>query len=102
MSMMELVLSRDIILEVKEDNEATIKVVRKGYSPKLRRIQRTHKVNLASLAEQFENPNIQLAYIHTTQQVADLFTKAVEPGKWTRAVLMLGMDIQNHMSLNDG
>ena len=72
--MLELILSRDIILEVKEDNEATIKVIRKGYSPKLRHIQRTRKVNLASLAEQFENPNLQLEYIHTTKQVADLIS----------------------------
>ena len=91
LSMLERILARDVFLEVKEDNEATIKVIRKGYSPKLRHIQRTHKVNLASLTEQLSNPNILLAYINTLEQVADIFTKAVEPMKWNRAVQMLGM-----------
>ena len=92
LSMLERILSRDVVLEVREDNEATIKVIRKGYSPKLRHIQRTHKVNLASLSEVFQDPNIQLDYVSTLQQVADLFTKAIEPAKWQRAVRMLGIE----------
>ena len=42
----ELLLGRTVTLKVLEDNQATILVVRKGYSPKLRHITRTHKVNL--------------------------------------------------------
>ena len=34
--------------------KATILVAKKGYSPKLRHIVRTHKVNLGSIAEQLE------------------------------------------------
>ena len=38
----ERLLDRPVKLRVKEDNQATIKVVKKGFSPKLRHIQRTH------------------------------------------------------------
>ena len=41
----ELLLGRAVVLRVLEDNQATILVVRKGYSPKLRHITRTHKVS---------------------------------------------------------
>ena len=42
----ELLLQRSVKLRVMEDNQATILVVKKGYSPKLRHVSRTHKVNL--------------------------------------------------------
>ena len=79
------------MLECMEDNQATILVVRKGYSPKLRHITRTHKVNLASLAEQFEDENILLSYVSTDKQAADVFTKALEPQKWGAALEMLNI-----------
>ena len=41
-------------MRIKEDNTATIKVMRKGYSPKLRHVQWTHKVNLGSIKVQSE------------------------------------------------
>ena len=49
----ERLLGRPVKLRVKEDNQATIKVVKKGFSPKLRHIQRTHKVNLGCLPKRF-------------------------------------------------
>jgi hypothetical protein len=78
LSMWETILRRTVELEVCEDNEATIKIISKGFSPKLRHISRTHKVNLASLKEQFDEPNIVLRYINTTEQAADIFAKALE------------------------
>jgi hypothetical protein len=89
--MFDCILGRDVELEVLEDNEATIKIVRKGYSSKLRHISRTHRVNLASVKEVFENPNIALNYVGTLEQVADIFTKALEPQKWGAALDMLHM-----------
>ena len=52
------ILGRDVHLEVLEDNEATIKIIRKSGSAKLRHVSRTHKINLASTYEQFKDPNI--------------------------------------------
>ena len=45
--LLELILGRKIIIRVKEDNQATIKVIRKGYSAKLAPLLRTQKINLS-------------------------------------------------------
>ena len=50
----ELLLARSVTLRVHEDDQATILVVKKGYSPKLRHITRTHKVNLSCLSENLQ------------------------------------------------
>ena len=87
----EAVLRRPVTLEVLEDNEACIKIVRKGYSAKLRHISRTHKVNLALLHEQFDVENVNLGYVGTLEQAADIFTKGLEPQKRGAALDMLNM-----------
>ena len=87
----EVLLKRTVELQVHEDNQATILVVRKGFSPKLRHISRTHKVNLSSLSEVMSEPNIDLRYVDTSEQAADIFTKALPPHKWTAALALLGI-----------
>ena len=87
----ELLLERSVKLRVMEDNQATILVVRKGYSPKLRHISRTHKVNLSCLAEVFSDENTVIEYVDTNFQAADIFTKALPPQKWGAALRLLGM-----------
>ena len=74
-----------------EDNQATILVVRKGYSPKLRHISRTHKVNLSCLSEVFSDDDVSIEYVDTKEQAADIFTKALQPQKWGAALNLLGM-----------
>ena len=50
LSLWSVLLGRDDLeLVIHEDNQATILVVKKGYSPKLRHVNRTHKVNLGGL-----------------------------------------------------
>ena len=78
-------------LEVLEDNEATIKIVKKKGSAKLRHVSRTHKVNLASTYEAFEDPYVDIAYVNTKEQAADIFTKALSPQLWDNALRLLGM-----------
>ena len=51
-----------VALKVLEDYQATILVVRKGYSPKLRHITRAHGVNLSALSEVFHNDSAELEY----------------------------------------
>ena len=91
LNMWDVLLGRDCELEVFEDNNATITVVRKGYSSKLRHINRTHKVNLSSLSEMFAKPGITLQYVATKEQAADIFTKGLSPGLWDSALKMLGI-----------
>ena len=45
-------------LRVLEDNQATILVVRKGDSPKLRHMARTRKINLSGLSEVFHDDSV--------------------------------------------
>ena len=78
-------------LEIMEDNQATIKVVKNGYSPKLRHVSRTHKVDLGSVYEVVEQENVDLKYVDTLLQAADIFTKALGPNKWDNALALLGL-----------
>ena len=89
----ELLLGRTVTLKVLEDNQATILVVRKGYSPKLRHITRTHKVNLSGLSEVFREDSAELEYCQTDNQAADIFTKALPPQKWAPALRLLGIRV---------
>ena len=92
LSLWDLLLGRPVKLEICEDNQATIKVAKKGYSPKLRHILRTHKVNLSSLKEVLDNDNVSIVYIKTDDQAADIFTKALAPCKWDNAIALLGIE----------
>ena len=98
MSLWDTLLGRGIKLRIYEDNMATIKVVKKGYSPKLRRILRTHKVNLSSIKEAIDNDNVELRYVETEQQAADVFTKALCPLKWPAAMEMLGITTHTRLA----
>ena len=82
---------RDIRTKIYEDNQATITVVKKGYSKKLRYISRTHKVNLGSLKEVCVADDTDLLYIETKKQAADIFTKALAPHLWDNALDMPGI-----------
>ena len=57
---------QEALLYVLEDNEAVIKMIMKGRSPTMRHVSRTH-MNL--------DPKIQIKYIDTKNQLADILTK---------------------------
>ena len=46
---------------------------------------------MGSVAEALDDDNIHLEYCHTSFQAADIFTKALPPNKWERALQLLGM-----------
>jgi hypothetical protein len=101
MDLWELFLGRPIDLYILEDNEATIKVAKKGYSSKLRHCLRHHKINLGSAKEAIENNPIEIVYCHTNFQAADVFTKALEPHKWDNALALLGVDKMNQTTTKE-
>ena len=64
-----------------EDNEAVIKMIIKGRSPTMRHVSRTHRVALDWLFDRIKlYPKIQIKYIDTKNQLADILTK----GNFTR------------------
>ena len=64
------------MLYIFEDNEAVIKMITKGRSPTMRQISRTHRVALDWLLDRINlDPKIQIKYVDTTHQLADIFAK---------------------------
>ena len=64
-----------------KDNEAVIKMMKKGRSPTMRHVSRTHRVALDWLFNRINlDPKIQSKYIDTKNQLADILTK----GNFTR------------------
>ena len=79
---------QEALLYVFEDNEAVIKMIIKGRSPTMRHVSRTHRVALDWLFDRINlDPKIQIKYIDTKNQLADILTK----GSFTR-------DEWNHLS----
>ena len=69
------------LLYVFEDNEAVIKMIIKGRSPTMRHVSRTRRVALEWLFDRINlDPKIQIKYIDTKNQLADILTK----GHFTR------------------
>ena len=72
---------KEALLYVFEDNEAVIKMIIKGRSPTMRHVSRTHRVALDWLFDKINlDPKIQIKYIDTKNQLADILTK----GNFTR------------------
>ena len=72
---------QEALLCVFEDNEAVIKMIIKGRSPTMRHVSRTHRVALGWLFDRINlDPQIQIKYIDTKNQLADILTK----GNFTR------------------
>ena len=73
--------NREALLYVFGDNEAVIKMIMKGRSPTMRHVSRTHRVALDWLFDRINlDPKIQIKYIDTKNQLADILTK----GNFTR------------------
>ena len=67
---------QEALLYVFEDNEAVIKMIIKGKSPTMRHVSRTHRVAFDWLFDRINlDPNIQIKYIDTKNQLADMLTK---------------------------
>ena len=73
---------QEALLYVFEDNEAVIKMIMKGRSPTMRHVSRTHRVALDWLFDRINNldSKIQIKYVDTKNQLADILTK----GNFTR------------------
>ena len=69
---------QEALLYVFNDNEAVIKMIIKGRSPTMRHVSRTNRVALDWLFDQINlDPKIQLKYIDTKNQLADILTKEI-------------------------
>ena len=72
---------KEAMLYLFEDTEEVIKMIIKGRSPTMRHVSRTHRVALNWLFDRINlDPKIQIKYIDTKNQLADILTK----GNFTR------------------
>ena len=73
--------SHKVLLYVFEDTEAVFQMIVKGRSPTMRHVSRTHRVALDWMFDRINlDPKIQIKYIDTKNQLADIPTK----GNFTR------------------
>ena len=93
----DTVLRRKTDLRVFEDNTSTMQILRKGKSPALRHLSRTHRVNLHWLIERFKDDDqIHLGYCIASQQCADILTKPFNnPDTWRHVCKLIGITPPN-------
>ena len=69
------------MLYIFERNEVVIKTITKGRSPTMSHVSRTHRVALDWFLDRINlDPNIQIKYVDTQKQLAEILTK----GNFTR------------------
>ena len=75
-----------------EDNQATIRILESGRSPAFRHADKTQRMNLGWISEQFRRKHYDLAYISTLLQAADILTKPfTNAEKWSRALALMAI-----------
>ena len=93
---------KEALLYVFEDNEAVIKMIRKGRSPTMRHVSRTHRVALDWLFDRINlDTKIQIKYIDTKNQLADILTKGnFTRDEWNHLLCLLNIShfISTHCS----
>ena len=91
---------QEALLYVFEDNEAVIKMIIKGRSPTMRHVSRTHRVALDWLFDRINlDPKIQIKYIDTKNQLADILTKgSFTRDEWNHLLCLL--NISHFSSVN--
>ena len=92
-------------LLILEDNDAVIKMILKGRSPTMKHVSRTHRVDLDWLFERIrEDPGINIKYINTKDQIADILTKASFTAQQWLSLCMLAQigTIMNNACTNSG
>ena len=83
----DAVLGRKTKLQFLEDNQTMITVCQTGKNQQMRHLGRTHGVQVASLHQCFKRPEIELLYITSNNQAADIFTKGfTDPVKWAEVM----------------
>ena len=72
-------------IDLQEDNEACLQIMRTGRNPSMKHVSRTHGVNIAWLHAQFAKHFVGIN-CHTLLMCADIFTKPFgEKAKWHAA-----------------
>ena len=92
---LNVALSDKFQVQFMEDNQATITIILKGDSEKMRHTDRTQNISFGWLKQQFERGFFNMVNVATLEQVADIFTKPfAEKGTWHHALKLI-----NHLDV---
>ena len=73
-----------------EDNQATIAIILKGDSEKMRHTDRTQRISFGWLKQQFERKLFNMIHVGTRERVADIFTKPfADKSNWEHATKLI-------------
>eukprot|EP00439_Symbiodinium_sp_Y106_P061891 s1696_g9.t1 len=88
-------LSDKFRVQFLEDNQATITIVNKGDSEKMRHTESAQNVSFGWLKQQFEAEHFDdMVNVDTLEQVADIFTKPfAEKTKWLHALRLINHNL---------
>ena len=62
-----------------QDNEALTKILRTGYSAKLRHMGRVHRIDVTFMADVLAEDDVSCEYCSTQEQIASGLTKVIPP-----------------------
>ena len=83
-------LSSKFQVQFLEDNQATITIITKGDSEKMRHTDRTQRISFGWLKQQFERGLFNMINVSTDEQVADIFAKPfADKTKWDKALALI-------------
>ena len=82
-----------LMLYIFEDNEAVIKMIIKGRFPTMRHVFGTHRVALDWLFDRINlDPKVQIKYVDTKHQLADILTKGdFTRGDWNHLLCLFNI-----------
>ena len=89
------IVQKPIHVVVHEDNTAAITIVRKGYSPSLRCLPRTHRTSIGVTHETFHEPppegcgKCELIYVESAKNKGVLMTKYLDRPALEKALEMI-------------
>ena len=82
---------RPVKFVAKVDNTQAIIVMTKGYSKKLKFLERTHKCSIGAIHELIQSGQLVIGYARTLTHRGDGFTKCLLPNKFIEARKMMSM-----------
>lgn len=90
-------LGRDVVLECMVDNTQALAAVKRGYSKKLKFLMRTQRVSIGFLHD-ISQPgfDVSMHYCKTSEQKADVFTKALSAPTFFLPRSMVGVRLQTY------
>ena len=90
-----------IQLECLVDNQQAITAVKRGYSKRLRCLNRTHRIAIGSLHEIVgDRQQVEIRYVEPKMQKGNIYTKALVPAQFCAERLLVGMQRPSDHSNN--